>query len=177
MPVIGFQIVGAGRQAAEQTFDRQRFEDDAGREGQHLALFDAEQLADAGTGLPGRLHAGFAGTGIGDAGVDDQRANLAAELQMAAAELDRRGAEAVLRKYAGDATAGIERKQRQIAAVRLADAGLGDAEADAGNGKQSFGSGRLIIDWHFLESPNAEAQRSNALCASLPMGKPVGSGN
>ena len=42
----------------------------------------------------------------------------------------------------------IERDQRQVAAVLLADAGLGDAETDTGDGKQGFGGGSGVVDGH-----------------------------
>ena len=60
----------------------------------------------------------------------------------------RRGAEAVLGEHAGDGGACVEADQQQVAAVGLADAGLGDAEGDAGHGGQAGGGGRAQIDGH-----------------------------
>ena len=67
---------------------------------------------------------------------------------MASAKLDRRGAEAVLGEDAGDRATLIQSQQREITPVQLADAGFGEAEADAGNGEQGFGGGRGEIDGH-----------------------------
>jgi hypothetical protein len=46
------------------------------------------------------------------------------------------------------AAPGVEADQQQVAAVGLADAGLGDAEGESGNGQQFGGNGRLQIDRH-----------------------------
>ena len=56
-----------------------------------------------------------------------------------AAKRDRRRAATVLREHARRLTAGRELDQRQVAPVLLADAGLGSAKADAGDGEQGFG--------------------------------------
>ena len=59
-----------------------------------------------------------AGAGVGVAGVDQQRADLAARRQVLAAQLHRRGAEAVRGEDAGDRSAGLERDDREVAPVR-----------------------------------------------------------
>jgi hypothetical protein len=43
---------------------------------------------------------------------------------------------------------GIQRNQAQVAPVGLADAGLGDAEAHAGNRQDGIGGRRLVIHGH-----------------------------
>ena len=57
--------------------------------------------------------------------------------QVLAADLHRRGAEAVLREHAADRGALVEQHDRQVLAVGLAHAGFGDADADAGHGVQA----------------------------------------
>ena len=73
-----------------------------------------------------------AGAGVGIAGVDHAWRGCPARRQMLAAHLHRRGAEAVLREHAGHRRAFVEQQHRQVLAVGLADAGLGDADAHAG---------------------------------------------
>ena len=67
---------------------------------------------------------------------------------MAAAQLDRCRAETVLREDAGDCASFVERQQREVAPVQLADARFGEAQADAGHGEQGLGSGGREIDGH-----------------------------
>jgi hypothetical protein len=78
---------------------------------------------------------------------------------MTSAKLYWRSAKAVLRKHTCYGAAGIEREQRQIAPVKLADSGLGDTEAYAGDGVKGFGSGSGVIDGHVLPLPTQRAQR------------------
>lgn len=49
---------------------------------------------------------------------------------MTATKLHRRGAKAVLRKYASDRATEFERQQSQIAPVELANTGFGKAKAN-----------------------------------------------
>ena len=42
VPVVGREVGDARRQAGDEAVDRQRFEDDAGREGQYLAVVDSQ---------------------------------------------------------------------------------------------------------------------------------------
>jgi hypothetical protein len=84
----------------------------------------------------------FARAGVGVAGVDDHRADVAAG-QVVTAHLHRRGAEAVLGEHARHRRSLVEQEDREVLAVRLADAGLGHADAHAGDGVQRFArSGR-----------------------------------
>ena len=71
---------------------------------------------------------------------------------MAAADLYRRGAKTVLGEHAGDRAAGVERDQREVAPIGLADSRFGNAEAHAGNGEEGFGGGSGVIDGHFFFS-------------------------
>ena len=107
MPVVDLEVGDGGRQPGNQALDRQRFEDDAGGERQHLRITNTEHLRHGGTSGLGRLKTGFASAGIGDAGIDNQRTNPAVSSQMAPADLHRCGTEAVLGKYAGNGGAGI----------------------------------------------------------------------
>ncbi len=67
---------------------------------------------------------------------------------MSAADVRGCRREAVVGEYAGDGGSGIERNQRQIAAVGLAYAGLGNAEPDAGDGMEGFRGGGRVVDGH-----------------------------
>ncbi|MPN26403.1 hypothetical protein SDC9_173827 [bioreactor metagenome] len=159
MPVVRLEVGEDRRQAGLDAFDRQRLEDHAGGERQHLFRRHAEQFADRFAGLAGGLAAGLAGAGVGDAGVDHQSADFLAARQMLAAELDRRRAEAVLGEHAGDRATGVKGDQRQVAAVLLADLGLGDAEADAGHGVKLIGGRGSVIDGHGKGSNSIKAPR------------------
>ena len=148
MPVVGAQVSDTAGQAGYQAVDRQGFEDYAGRERQYLAVGDPQQPADRRAGFGRRLPTLFAGSGIGDAGIDDQRAQLAAQFQVAAADVHRRGAKAVGSEHAGHSTAAVERQQGQVAPVRLADSRLGDAETNAGNRPEIGGGRGTVINGH-----------------------------
>ena len=67
---------------------------------------------------------------------------------MLTTDLDRRGTETVLGEHASHGTAGIERDQGQVAAVLLANLGLGDTKADTGHRQELIGGGRSVIDGH-----------------------------
>ena len=67
---------------------------------------------------------------------------------MLAADLHRRSTKAVLREYAGDGSAFIQQKHRQIFTLRLAHTGFGHANAHAGDGVQVSGNGSREIHWH-----------------------------
>jgi hypothetical protein len=88
-----------------------------------------------------RLAARLAGAGIGDAGIDHQRANFLASRQMLAAKLDRRGAETILGEHTGHRATGIQRHQRQVAAIFLADFGFSNTEANTRHRKQLIRAG------------------------------------
>ena len=62
--------------------------------------------------------------------------------QMGLADLHRRGAETVAREHARHAGAGREAEHGQIASVGFADAGLGNADFNAGN-RENFGLGGI----------------------------------
>jgi hypothetical protein len=133
--------IGDGGGSRRSAVDRQRFEDDAGRERQHLSAsmpsFGGPARRRSARGLPARL----AGAGIGDAGVDHQRADVAA-----APGARGRPAPARRTKRFWVNTPATRLPGSQFSSVRsrrfsLADAGFGDAEADAGNGKEASGAG------------------------------------
>jgi hypothetical protein len=89
--------------------------------------------ADCGAGSACCKPALLASAGVGDAGVDDQRTDVAAKFQMAAADVHRCGAKAVAGKHAGYAAPGVECQHGQVVAMRLTDGSRGDAETNAGN--------------------------------------------
>jgi hypothetical protein len=74
--------------------------------------------------------------------------HVAAELQMAAADVYRCGAEAVGGKHASDTTAGVEGENGEVVPVLLADGRRGDAETNAGNRQEICGGRGTIIDGH-----------------------------
>ncbi|KAG1525397.1 hypothetical protein G6F50_018457 [Rhizopus delemar] len=67
---------------------------------------------------------------------------------MGLADLHGRGAEAVAREHAGYARAFGQAEDGQVAPVGFADAGLGDADFNAGNRKNSGRGGELQINGH-----------------------------
>jgi hypothetical protein len=91
------------------------------------------------------LQAVLAGAGVGIAGVDDHGADGRAARQMLAADLHRRGAEAVLREHAGHAGAFVQQQHGQVLAVGLAHAGLGHAQSHAGDREELRGIGAVRL--------------------------------
>jgi hypothetical protein len=85
--------------------------------------------------------AGLAGAGVGDAGVDDQRADAAAGVrrEVLAADLHRRGAEAVLREHAGDAAPASQTTSSRSRRLALRMPAWAMPRAHAGNGQQFGG--------------------------------------
>ena len=77
---------------------------------------------------------------------------------MAAAQLHRRGAEAVAREDAGDGRAGCDLDHREIAPVRLAHPGHGDAQAHADHRVQVLRVRGLQIDGHGSGSVRGKAE-------------------
>src|SRR6185369_2084924 len=90
----------------------------------------------------------FTGACIRIAGVDQQGAHCAAAGQALAADLHRRGAEAVEREHAGHAGALVERDDGEVATVCLADAGHGDAQAHARHRMERGGIGGGKVHGH-----------------------------
>ena len=75
---------------------------------------------------------------------------------MGLADLHRRGAETVAREHARHAGAGREAEHGQIASVGFADAGLGNADFNAGN-RENFGlGGDLQVNGHDFVSINEQ---------------------
>ena len=101
--------------------------------GSTWSVLDAERLADRDARGARVGEAGLAGARVGHAGVHHERADRALGGEVLAADEHRCGAEAVAREDAGHARALVEGDQQQVLAVGLADAGLGDAEAHAGD--------------------------------------------
>ena len=106
--------IADGRPASMRSFG-QGLHDHAGRERQHLLGRAAEQRGqrDAGRACP-RQTVG-ARTGIGVAGVDQDRPDLRAGCEVLAAQLHRRREEAIAREHSGHGGAGVERHDGQIA--------------------------------------------------------------
>jgi hypothetical protein len=80
----------------------------------------------------GRLLAGLAGEGIGVAGIDHQRAGLAA-LEFSAAPFDGGGGAFGAREHAGHRRALVHDREQHIGAALVADAGFRGREPDAGD--------------------------------------------
>ncbi|MCY1542710.1 hypothetical protein D9M68_784720 [compost metagenome] len=147
-PAVGGEVGDGARQAGDQAVQGQRLQDDASGERQNLGRGHAQQLAQRGAGVLRLLQAFLAGAGVGVARVDDQRADRAAGGQVGLADLHGGGAEAVAREHAGDAGTFGQAEHRQVASVRFADAGLGDADFNAGN-RENFGlGGDLQVNGH-----------------------------
>ena len=108
--MIGLEVSLTAREPGNQPINRQRFENHPGRERQHLVSTHFHQLPDGVAGRLRRLHTRLTGTGIGNPGVNDQRANVAATGQMFSAQVHRRSAEAILRKHPRHGTARIKRQ-------------------------------------------------------------------
>jgi hypothetical protein len=71
---------------------------------------------------------------------------------MLAANLHRRGAEAVLREHAGHRAAFGHADHEHVLAIGLADTGFGPAELDAGDGFQVFCLGQGQVHGHGVSS-------------------------
>ncbi|MNT52131.1 hypothetical protein D3C72_1891400 [compost metagenome] len=123
-------------------------QDHAGRERQHLAGGDAKLSGQRVARGARSLQARLAGTGVGIAGVDHQRADARARGQVLAADLHRRGAEAVLREHAGHGAALGHADHEHILAIGLADARLGPTQLHAGNGFQILCLGQRQVHGH-----------------------------
>ena len=148
IPSIGHKAIPARGQTSDEALDRQGFEDHAGRERQYLASAHFQQASDSLACCLSRLHALLARTGIGDAGIDDQRADPFTAGQVSATQMHRRSAKTVFREHASDRAAGVESNQGQIAPVQLTYTGLGRPQANTGDGIELFGSGSGVIDGH-----------------------------
>ena len=147
-PLIGLQVGQCSRQSIDDALARQVFHDDAGGERQHLRGRDVQLLRQrlaSGVRAP---QAVGAGAGVGIAGVDQQRADAVAGSEVRAANLHRRGTEAVLREHAGDAGALGQGQHQQVASMRLAHAGHRDAEHHARDGVQVEWIRGLQVDGH-----------------------------
>ena len=117
-PAVRPRIGERGRQRRLDALVRQRLHDHAGGKRQHLLGAAAEQSAERSARRARARQPVGAGAGVGIAGVDQDRAHLAARGEVLAAQLHRRGAEPVGGEHAGDRGAGIERHHGQVAPVR-----------------------------------------------------------
>jgi uncharacterized DUF497 family protein len=167
VPVVGRKIGLRRRQPGDQALHRQVFEDHAGRKRQHLGALQPSSSRHGIAGLARRAHALLAGRGIGDAGIDHQRAQAAVARQVLAAQRHRRRAAAIPGKHPGGPTARRQLDQRQVAPVLLADAGLGGAEAHAGDGEQGFRGGSGVVDGHGLAC-GADSKESSQFSRPRP---------
>jgi len=174
VPVVGLEVGNGRRQAGHQAIHGQGLEDHPGGERQHLARRHAELFGQGGAGGVGRGQPRGTGAGVGDAGVDHQGADACGAVpgrrQVAAAHLHRRGAEAVGGEHAGHGRAFGQGDHRQVAAVGLADAGLGNTKTDAGDGEQGFRSGSGVIDRHgrYLTKKKKGRRRRHEAPATAP---------
>ncbi|MOA20877.1 hypothetical protein D3C78_1413440 [compost metagenome] len=146
--MVGAQVGDGARQAGDQAVQRQRLKNDAGGKRQDLRGGHAQQLAQRVAGVARLLQAFFTRARVGVAGVDDQRADRPARGQVGLADLHRRGAEAVAGEHTRHAGAFGQAKHGQVTSVGFADAGLGDADFNAGNRKNFGLGGDLQINGH-----------------------------
>ena len=114
---------------------RQHFADHAGGGQKNLLGLAADQLGSGGGAGFGGFHPSFAGEDVGVAGVDDNRAGLAAS-QRIAAPVNRGAGAFGGGEHAGDGGGGGQFHHHQVGAALVADAGGGGAEADAGQRRQ-----------------------------------------
>ena len=148
VPVVEFEVCLRRRQTGNEALHRQGFQDDAGRKWQHRRRCHAEQVSHRHAGRCGQSTSRLTGTGIGIAGIDHERADFIASGQSLLAQLHRCCTETVLGEHTGDRTAGVKHEQTQIAPVFLANTGLGNTEANAGDRQKVMGSGRSVVDRH-----------------------------
>ena len=163
-PGIGLERAHCRRQAGLEAVDRQRFHDHAGRERQHLPCLHADQAGQRFAAAPGTGQAIGAGAGVGVAGIDHQRADIAARGEVLAAQLHRGRAKAVAGEHARRDGPFVEREHHQVFAIGLADARHGDADAQAWHGVQVGGTRNGQIDGH-ARAPFKPADRGSA-CTS-----------
>ena len=112
----------------------QRLADHAGGGEEHLARAAAHGLGGERRGELGGVAAALAGEGVGVAGIDHERARLAAA-ELRAAPFDRRRRAFRPGQHAGDRRALVEHREQHVGAALVADAGLGGREPHAGNGR------------------------------------------
>ncbi len=147
-PVVLAQVGNASRQTRNDALDGQRFHDHTRRERQNLTRIASDQPGRLLAARPGAGNSGFSGTGIGVAGVDEQRPGSLAGSEVLFRHLHRRGTERVLREHPGDTSTFCERHEEQILAPGLPDAGFGDTQLDALYRKQIPRARRTQVDSH-----------------------------
>jgi hypothetical protein len=172
--VVGLRIGQRGRQAGLDAVQRQRLHDDAGGERQHLlgrhvqCRASAMQVARART-RPSSPVPAFA------LPVLITIARMSPVRQVLAADLHRRGAEAVAREHARRPPRRVEQEDGEVLAVGLADARFGDADAHARARVQRVaarGALRLTAmdeseKWKSVLAPGQAAQAPAALAAAV----------
>ena len=112
----------------------ERFTDDARRGDENLARAQARGRGGEVRGAFHRFGAGLAGEGVGIAGIDDERAGLAAA-ELCAAPIDRRRRAFGFGEDARDLRALIEQREHHIGAALVADARRAGRKSYAVNGR------------------------------------------
>ena len=137
-------------QDGDDAVGRQGFENDAGGEGQHLADGAADLFGCRFAHGQRAVDAVGARACVGVAGVDNEGAYAVGVEKVAFADTHGRGAEAILREHRADGAAARQHHQGEVVVMRLFDAGLAGEHADAVDGQQAVGGGRLVVDRHFV---------------------------
>ena len=148
--------------------DWQRLHDHTGREWQYLVGLAAQQSGQCCAGGARITHALLAGSGIGIAGVNQQRADAARLGEVLARDDHRRGTEAIPGEYTSDPRALAQLHHQQVLAVGPLDIRFRDAQRNARNGQQLYRNGGCQIDWHKL-IPNIATE---IVASRLALGKP-----
>ena len=139
MIALGGVLPAAGRRAGHQAFHHaverlglERLADHAGRGEEDVARLAADRLGGEVRREGRGVASGLAGERVGVAGIDHQRPRLAG-LEPGAAPVDRRGRAFRAGQHARDGGAGVEQRQQDVGAARIADAGRRGGEAHAGD--------------------------------------------
>ena len=152
-PAIGLERIAGRRQAGHQLVHRQRLENHARREGQHLVRLNAQHVCHCRTGGLRSGQTGLTGACVGHAGIDHQCTNSPCR-QVGPANLHRCGTKTVLGEYTGNTGARSQFDEREIPTVELADGRLGHAKSDTGNRQQGSSIGRGKQNGHDRNSRN-----------------------
>ena len=130
---VGLGLVGEIAQEPDELSGIERLTDHAGRGDVDVRIQTVRDLSRCVHRLLHRLAAAHAGKGIGIAGIDHQRPGHAVP-QMLPAPFDRRRSGLRLGQHAGNGRAGIEQRQKEVRAPRIADACRAGRQAHPVNG-------------------------------------------
>ena len=113
----------------------------------------------------------LAGAGVGVAGTDDDRAGVGPREPLAA-DLHRRGADAVLREHAGRGRRAVADDDRQVAPVRLGPQAADDARVPVAAGEVPFAHAPIVSGRRRREKAwRDDARKTPRVCGTGRMGK------